>query len=142
MEAKNLGLSKFSVIEFGVAGGNGLVDCELHAKEISRLTGCEIEIYGFDLGCGLPETSCEKDLKHLYSAGSFKMDEERLQKRLTCSKLVLGNIADTLKTFLEDYSLAPIAVMLIDVDYYSSTVPILELLNREDKYFYPRMDVF
>lgn len=39
LEAKALGYDAFSVMEFGVAGGNGLVNCEFHAREIERLGG-------------------------------------------------------------------------------------------------------
>src|SRR4051794_28712639 len=46
--AKRLGHKSVSVIEFGVAGGNGLVNLEMHAGEVSKLTGIDIQIFGFD----------------------------------------------------------------------------------------------
>lgn len=76
--------------------------CEMHAKEVSRLTGCEIEVYGFDLGSGMPETSNEKDTTYLWPEGSYKMDEKRLRNSLTCANLMIGNIADILQTFLNE----------------------------------------
>jgi hypothetical protein len=42
--AKKLGLNSVSIIEFGVAGGNGLVNLEYHAKEVSKITN--INLYG------------------------------------------------------------------------------------------------
>lgn len=54
LEASTLGYKSIGVLEFGVAGGNGLLNCEFHARALSRLFGIDIEIYGFDLGSGLP----------------------------------------------------------------------------------------
>lgn len=142
-EAKALGYSSFSVIEFGVAGGNGLAKCEFHAKEISRLLGLKIEVYGFDSSQGLPQANMGyKDLLHLFPSGSFPMNRDALQKRLQFAKLVIGDIKDTLDSFIEKYSPAPIGCMLVDVDYYSSTLPILNLLEQPDNCFLPRIHMY
>lgn len=143
LEAKALGYSSFSVIEFGVAGGNGLVNCEFHSKEIARILSMDIEVYGFDSSQGLPQ-SCVgyKDMIHIWPAGSFHMDREKLQRRLEFAKLVIGDLEDTLDDFLEKYSPAPIGCMLVDVDYYSSTLPILNFLEQRDKYFLPRVHMY
>src|SRR5262245_29668740 len=50
--ARRLGHSRISAIEFGVAGGNGLVALERHAAYVTRQTGVEVAIYGFDTGEG------------------------------------------------------------------------------------------
>ena len=50
VQALLLGYKKMSVIEFGVAGGNGLVCLEKHVKKISQKLGIQISIYGFDTG--------------------------------------------------------------------------------------------
>ena len=52
--AKKLGHRRVSVLEFGVAGGRGLIDLEYHAREVSRELEIEIDVYGFDTGSGLP----------------------------------------------------------------------------------------
>ena len=44
--AARLGVPKISAIEFGVAGGNGLVALEQHASLVTRETGVEINIFG------------------------------------------------------------------------------------------------
>jgi hypothetical protein len=49
-----LGHKVVSAIQFGVAGSNGLVAAERHAREITRELGVEFQIYGFDSGVGLP----------------------------------------------------------------------------------------
>lgn len=140
-EAKNLGYKKFSVIEFGVAGGAGLLNLEFHAKEVSRIFDIDIEMYGFDLGTGLPKVAeGYKDTVHIWQPGFFKMNQTVLESKLQCAKLVLGDIAETVTTFIDDYSPAPVGFVAIDVDYYSSTVPILNFLKSgSDEYFIPRI---
>ena len=57
--ALKLNLKKISIIEFGVAGGNGLLTIEKYCKKISKKYGIQFEIYGFDFGdsAGLKEIS-------------------------------------------------------------------------------------
>ena len=140
LEASTLGYKSISVIEFGVAGGNGLLNCEFHARALSRLFGIDIEIYGFDLGRGLPmENAGYKDMVHVFHGGDYKMNEELLRQRLDKSVLVLGDIGQTTGDFIEKYSPAPIGAVLVDVDYYSSSKPVLEFLRGKDEAFLPRI---
>lgn len=53
LQAKALKMTRMSVIEFGVAGGNGLVELENVARAISQEVGIQIDVYGFDAGGGL-----------------------------------------------------------------------------------------
>src|ERR1700691_3379659 len=56
-QARLLGYKAVTVIELGVAGGNGLVClCELR-EEVMAALGVEIYLVGFDAGSGLPESS-------------------------------------------------------------------------------------
>lgn len=143
LEAKTLGYDRISVLEFGVAGGQGLMNCEFHAKAVSRLLDIGIEIYGFDLGSGLPMINRGyKDMIHLFKGGDYKMDYDKLTSRLESSKLVLGDLNDTTKTFLSEYKPAPIGCMLVDVDYYSSSLPILEFLKNDANAFLPRIYMY
>ena len=64
--AKALGHRQISLIEFGVAGGNGLLSMELAAKRIEKILGVGIEIYGFDSGRGLPKPQDYRDLPNLW----------------------------------------------------------------------------
>ncbi len=140
LEAKALGYTAISVIEFGVAGGNGLVVCELHTKEISRILDINIEVYGFDSAEGLPPSDAGyKDLQFQWSDGLFPMNKELLEERLQSAKLVIGDIASTIKTFINEYNPAPIGAIFIDVDYYSSTLPVLKFMEDADhNVFIPR----
>ena len=83
--AKLLGIPRISVLEFGVAGGNGLVVIEQHARWIQRELGVGLEIYGFDTGEGLPEPVDYRDLPYGWKAGFFKMDRAVLDRRLQSS---------------------------------------------------------
>lgn len=140
LEASTLGYKRISVLEFGVAGGNGLLNCEFHARALSRLFGIDIEIYGFDRGNGLPmENDGYKDMIHVFHGGDYKMDEEKLREKLDCSVLVLGDVSVTTKGFVEKYNPAPIGAVLVDVDYYSSTKPVLEFFKQVDEAFLPRI---
>lgn len=123
--AKSLGYKKVSIIEFGVAGGNGLLNIEYHVKEIKKKMDIEVEIYGFDLASGLPETKNYRDLLYQWEAGFYKMDVEKLKSKLSLAKLVLGDI----KKSLENFACAPVACVMIDVDHYTSTVDALEVFK-------------
>ncbi len=143
LEAEKMGYEQISVIEFGVAGGSGLVNCEFHAREIERLTGVKIEVYGFDSGSGMPEENeGYKDLVHLWPAGSFQMDRELLLKRLERAKIIFGNMKDTIPAFMEKGHPAPVGVMLIDCDYYSSAKEVLRMLEYPDSCFLPRIYMY
>ena len=67
--AKALGYKKVSIIEFGVAGGSGLVNIEYHVKEIQKIIDIEVEIYGFDSGVGLPKLEDYRDLPYFWKEG-------------------------------------------------------------------------
>ena len=143
-QAQQLGVKGFSVIEFGVAGGNGLVAAEFYAREISRLSGIDIEVYGFDNATGLPKIKdlTKKEAAYMWFEGMFDvMDVDLLQKRLRTAKLVLGDIEESLETFDEIYKPLPIGV-IVDVDCYESTCPILRYLERNEKCFLPRIEIY
>jgi hypothetical protein len=137
--ARKLGLPKISVVEFGVAGGNGLLSFERHAVEVERLTGVQIEIYGFDTGKGLPPPQGYRDIPYHWREGFYAMDEVAIRKRLTCAKVCLGNIEDTAGSFFAEYDPAPIGAISYDFDYYSSTVPALKLLEADPDRYLPRV---
>jgi hypothetical protein len=137
--AKSLGIKRISILEFGVAGGIGLVNLEYHAKEISRMLEIDIDIYGFDSGEGLPEPVDYRDLPYHWKKGFFKMDIRKLQLKLEKAKLVLGDINETSKSFFTKYSPAPIGAILYDFDYYSSTRVALKMLEAGEDYYLPRI---
>lgn len=137
--ARRLGERRISVLEFGVAGGRGLLNLEHHARAVSALTGIEIEVYGFDTGMGLPPPKDYRDLPYVWQESNFKMDQEALKKRLTSAKLVLGLVEHTVQTFVKDFSPAPVGAISFDLDYYSSTVDALNILKIDATHRLPRI---
>ncbi len=138
--AEYLGVSDISVIEFGVATGRGLLCIEKHIKAIQTFLKTRFHVYGFDTGGGLPKLEGYKDLAHHWTSGMFKMDIEGLQRQLSFSKLVIGNVKETVPQFFDTYRPAPIACILFDVDLYSSTRDSLKIFDHSDPgAFLPRI---
>jgi len=138
-QAAALGIPKISVAEFGVAGGNGLVALENLIEEIEKEFGVEIEIYGFDTGEGLPAPIDYRDLPYIWKTGFYKMDQDALAKRINRSKLVLGEVKDTLPTFHEEHKPAPLGAAFFDVDFYSSTRDCFEIFKGGSETLLPRI---
>lgn len=130
LQAKGLGYCAFTVVELGVAGGNGLLCLCDHAAQIRKELGVEIRIVGFDAGGGLPTTSDVRDLHYLWPPGSFPMDRAALEKRLAGrAELVLGNVSETVPRW-QPAAEAPLGCVMFDLDLYSSTRDALPLLTK------------
>ena len=137
--AKRLGHSAVSVLEFGVAGGNGLLNLEMHAAKVTKETGVRVAIYGFDTGAGMPPPLDYRDMPYLWQAGYFRMDLEKLGRRLRQAKLMIGNVADTVDLFCEAEQPPPIGFISFDLDYYSSTLAALRIFTARHEYLLPRV---
>jgi hypothetical protein len=136
---KKLGHSHISVLEYGVAGGNGLINLEYHTKEVSNLLSMDIDIYGFDTGEGLPQPSDYRDLPYHYRKGFYRMNVPKIQQRLKKATLVLGDITKTSREFFERYHPAPIGAIAYDLDFYSSTAAALKMLEGDQRCYLPRL---
>lgn len=132
--ARREGIDRISVIEFGVAGGGGLVALQEYAELVEADTGVRIDVYGFDTGEGLPESTGDyRDHPDQWRGGDYRMDVDKLQKRLQSrTKLCLGHIRDTLPAFLASNP-APVGFISCDVDLYSSTNDVLRLFGPDRK---------
>jgi hypothetical protein len=119
--ALQLRISAISAIEFGVAGGDGLVMLEQIAAQIGPRFGVKISVYGFDTGTGMPPPRDYRDLPHVWGPGFYKMDESRLRARLRHAELILGDVHQTVPAFLSRANPAPVGFVSFDLDYYSST---------------------
>ena len=139
--AKIKGYDRISIIEFGVATGNGLRLAEIYAEELSYLLGIKIDVYGFDSGVGLLTLHDYRDVDNFFTNGMFKTDVDRLKSSLKNAQLIIGDICETAGSFLNE-NIAPIGAMLIDVDVYRPTVAILDLLLEDDKYFLPEVFLY
>ena len=136
--ARALGLPRIAALEFGVAGGNGLLALERAAAAATELSGTEIDIYGFDTGTGMPAPTDPRDAPWLIEPSLFAMDEAALRQRLTRAELVLGNVRDTVAAWTRSDH-APIGFVAFDLDYYSSTVDALRLLDADPERMLPRV---
>ena len=141
-EAKLLGLKEISVMEFGVAGGNGLANIEEHAEELEKAIGVKFRIYGFDSGKGLPRSMDLRDQPYFFQGGDYPMDEAALRARLKRSQLVIGLLSDTVKDFWNDDSIPPVGAVMFDLDYYSSTMEALALLANPKARRMPRVTCY
>ncbi len=137
-EAKQLGINRITSIEFGVAGGNGLIGMEEAAAAVTAEVGVEVEILGFDTGAGMPEAVDYRDIPHIWRPGFFAMDVDALKSRLTSAHLVLGNVAQTIRQFVFEAS-APVGFVSFDLDYYSSTMEAFKLFRHPSKTRLPRV---
>ncbi len=139
--ARRLGCGGVTAIEFGVAGGRGLVALEQIAEKVERAFGIAVHVYGFDTGRGLPKPQDVRDLPHLYSAATYLMDEARLRSVLRRATLVLGPVAETLPAFLER-PVDPIGFASFDLDYYSSTMDAFQLFAAPPAMLLPRIHCY
>ena len=119
--AQRLGIKRISALEFGVAGGNGLAYLHKFGREVQRTMGVSVDCYGFDTGEGMPDPEGPKDLPYWFRAAQYRMDQERLRAQLPETKLVIGDIRETVGSFVENHNPAPIGVVVNDTDYWSST---------------------
>jgi hypothetical protein len=136
--AKSLGIERISVIEFGVAGGNGLVALDHIAQRVEDILGVGIDVYGFDTGAGLPKPTDYRDLPNIWVEGAFRMDVEKLKTRLARADLVLGDVENTVPAFIESRP-APVAFIAFDLDYHSSTMQAFKLLEANEALLLPRI---
>lgn len=131
-QAKALGLKAITAIELGVAGGNGLLCMCRHRDEIRKALGIEIHLHGFDAGTGLPSSNDPRDLLYYWASGAYEMDRPALEKRLAGrANLIFGNVADTAAEW-QAPPVAPLGVILFDLDLYTSTLAALRLLTGEN----------
>ncbi|GLS42676.1 hypothetical protein [Methylobacterium brachythecii] len=137
-QAKALGYDAMSVLEFGVAGGNGLLAMENVAAVIGAHLGIRIDAYGFDTGQGMPPALDHRDAPFIWRSGQFRMDFEALAARLTTARLVIDDVEAGLKRFVKDMRPAPIGFISFDMDYYSSTRKALALCDEGHDLFLPR----
>lgn len=136
--ARGLGLGRVSVLELGVAGGNGLLALERAAALAGELLGVEVDVYGLDTGGGMPEPVDDRDLPWLIEPGWFAMDEAALRRRLSRAQLVLGPVAQTVPAFVAAGH-APVGFVAFDLDYYSATVDAFGLLSGDAERLLPRV---
>src|SRR5215472_15330256 len=139
MLGRKLGLPAISVIEFGVAHGDGLASMEDLARQIRKEVGIQIELFGFDNGEGLPTHGDYRDLPYVWQRGFYKMDVATVRRRLPTAQLVLGDVGETVPKFIQSAGFPPIGFLSFDLDYYTSTVAAFRIFQGSDDQFLPRV---
>lgn len=129
--AKSQGVSEIQALEFGVASGAGLVNMARIAERVTKETGVRIKLTGLDTGKGMPAPVDYRDHPDCYGPGDFPMDFVKLQAALPANTtLVLGELSETMPAWIKKNSNgAPIGYVVIDVDYYSSSVEALKIFE-------------
>lgn len=136
-----LNLPKIAALEFGVAGGNGLLALESAAAAATELSGTEVEIFGFDTGSGMPAPADSRDAPWLIEPSYFKMDEAALRARLRNAQLVLGPVAETVSEWSRSGH-PPIGFIAFDLDYYSATMEAFRVLEGDPERLLPRVPCY
>jgi hypothetical protein len=139
--ARAVGKKKITAIEFGVAGSNGLVAMEKHAKEVDKQYDVSIDIVGFDTSSGIPHPSDPRDCPYAFRGGEFPMDVEKVKSRLNTASLRIGGVKDTIRSFMDE-DFAPVGFVSNDFDLYSSTRDSLDLFFTEADRLLPRVSMY
>lgn len=129
--AARLGLSQFSILEFGVAEGNGLINLQNTVK--AALTdpankGKSVRIFGFDTFEGMPALTDYKDGSSLWKAGDYPSDIQAIRALADDELITLvpGLFGDAIPTVLDQLREYPPLFIAIDADLYSSCVSVFD----------------
>lgn len=136
--AKSLGIKEISVIELGVAGGNGIICLEKISKKIEKELKIKIRVFGFDSGEGMYEPNNKYDLPYFFKEGTFKINVRKLNEKINNADIIYGDVKDTILKYVSSNKIPPIGAILNDLDYYTSTLNSLDIYNYYD-YFLPRV---
>lgn len=128
--AKVLEIPRISAVEFGVAGGAGLLALEAVAAAVEKKTGVGIDVIGFDTGVGLPKPEDYRDQPNMWFEGQLPMNRAALEAKLTRATLQIGPVRETLPYFLAGRP-APIGFVSQDFDLYSSTRDALTMYEAD-----------
>jgi hypothetical protein len=136
--ARALGKPAVSVIEMGVAGGNGLLELERCAAIAADIFDVEVAVAGFDSGAGMPPITDRRDLPWAIEQGVLAMDVPALQARLTSAELVLGLVEETVPRWLAENH-PPIGFVAFDLDLYTGTMAAFGLFEGSADRLLPRV---
>lgn len=144
--AQQCGYNKLTAIEFGVGEGGGLKSLIHIADYFRNQFGIDIEVYGFDNATGLPAPQGYRDHPELWSTGQFKLPNvDELKASLpTWAHLIIGDIANTVPEFIKEYETTDykIGFISVDVDYYTSTVSTLKVLDMSSQNYVPAVPMY
>lgn len=137
--ARQLTIPRITAVEFGVAGGRGLLALEQASVEIGAHLGVKVDVVGFDAGDGMPAPVDYRDLPHIWNAGFYKMEPEKLVPKLRGAKLILGDVHKTARNWMHNGIESPLGFVAFDLDYYSSTAAALSIFDGPESSHLPRV---
>ena len=143
-QARREQVRSICAIEFGVARGGGLLAMQEYAAAVERETGIQVFVYGFDSGRGLPAISNDyRDHPDQWRGGDYQMDEAGLRGKLNSrTQLILGDVRETVRDFVDRLQQAPIGFLAMDLDLYSSTRAALQILSLPNKRMLRRVPMY
>ncbi|PKP76133.1 MAG: hypothetical protein CVT81_16435 [Alphaproteobacteria bacterium HGW-Alphaproteobacteria-3] len=129
-EAAALGHEGLTVVEFGVASGQGLLELERICSYVEKTAPVRFDVVGFDTGMGLPPPTDYRDTPWKWQEGWYDMDVGKLKRSLARAKLVLGPVAETVPRFLAEGLSSPMGAIMFDLDYFSSTTDAFGIFSQ------------
>ena len=139
--AIKLGFNEISVVELGVAGGNGIKSILKYKRKIEKILDIKINIVGFDTGTGLPNSDLKEDLPYFWKQGDYtNINLKDLEKEDSSIKIYEGNISSTIDKYISENKIK-IGLIFFDLDLYSSTKLFLDKIPAlsEKKLLLPRV---
>ena len=139
--AIKLGFNEISVVELGVAGGNGIKSILKYKRKIEKILDIKINIVGFDTGTGLPNSDLKEDLPYFWKQGDYtNINLKGLEKEDSSIKIYEGNISSTIDKYIFENKIK-IGLIFFDLDLYSSTKLFLDKIPAlsEKKLLLPRV---
>lgn len=119
---------------------------EEHASYVAASLGISIRVVGFDTGTGLPAPADYRDVQYVWAQGFYPMDDAELRSRLRVAELVLGDVRQTVRPFLDRqrHSLRshPIGFVSFDLDYCSSTTAAFDVIQSDADVCLPRVTCY
>ena len=144
-QAKELNYKKISIIELGCWNFEGLIDIENYINDIKKFIDIDFSVYGFELGSGhIKEETDPRNRLYELSGGDYAFKKEENIKKLKFSRLILGDVKETVPKFLEEKHLdnAPLGFVIFDLGFYTSAKDALNLLKSKSKRYLPRTIIY
>jgi len=139
--ARALGYPAMSALEFGVAGGNGLLALERISMLTQKMTGVRIEVVGFDSGAGLSPPQDYRDQPNMWFAGQLTHDPQEVRNKLTTAELRVGWVEETVHAWIAERH-APVGFVSFDLDLYSATKDAFTVLRADYEKILPRVPCY
>lgn len=134
-QAKVCDINHITVVELGVANGNGLESIIKTAQFLEKQFDIKFNVVGFDLETGLPHPKDFRDHPEIWQSGQFQA-REISEFCKNNSNIVFGDLADTLPSWCNTFQ-GTLGWVSVDVDFYSSTKSAWPLFKMDPERYLP-----